>query len=958
MSTLNIEKWSLNLLIWNVWSWKSHFIEKNNLKDFVVSPDEIRKIYFPELEYIWENWEKFYWSFYADKDNQVWNIVKNIVIDRLLEWLTVFIDATFTNTNTRVNFLFSILKWLQEKWQKEIIKNLDINYLVFNNTKENSLNNIKKRFKNWWHFIADNVVIEKQNQLNKFLEKVWNKKEIIDNEDLFKIFNKKQNVFLIYKDSNKQEYNYDNVQIVLSEKNILKIDALKNNWINNIVILPNFKWNFDVLSWILKWSSDKNLNLKKDKYFIFNWWLFNLEPDELLNNLKLFYKILKKNKQWLYIHDKNSRYLLKNIEEYIKYLKWQLTKEEELQFNNSISALHQIFFSNLWTDLEKVKSIYSLLKDVIKFSTDYLVFSANNWKLKEKFLISNNQIITDNIENLPYSLIYTKHNWIYLWEELEKRRYYNITNWKISLQSIEYSKKYKLFINKIKFNNDFNMWVVNYTCIDLNKNKIWIKNLTLEWNINLSEYDKKIKEKLSLNNIFFKLIKSKNIRKDKSWNNIIFSYKSWFFSMSYKLPQIFKKKIKNNSIKFLKWNLDEIELKHDILEFINKEKVQNIKEEFIEKYIKEIKKYKNKEKWIEKFEENFWKFDFIKFITPSIFWWIEKLARWIAINELTKEIVVRWFDKFFNLHNWEIWELNLLKDFESKIKFSNKKEELTLLLEEKINWYLWLLSFDKEKNDFLFATKWTLDKWNSEINSKYIEFFKELFNKQFNKNKTLKEELLNYIKENNITLIFEVVHKDDPHVIQYNEWLYLLDILKNKIKQETIDISEKEKISEKYWFKKFQRGIITIEVEQTEKYKFFENFIEFLKDKVEMWKNKKWKFVITLADIKKITLENVLEKDYQKELMILNIEKSEWIVIKLLQWNIITNIYKNKFWFYLFKKMIRSYWMNEMLKYKTFEEYIDNVSFDEDEYQILKTVFNEIKNKWEILTEKELLELI
>ena len=93
---------------------------------------------------------------------------------------------------------------------------------------------------------------------------------------------------------------------------------------------------------------------------------------------------------------------------------------------------------------------------------------------------------------------------------------------------------------------------------------------------------------------------------------------------------------------------------------------------------------------------------------------------------------------------------------------------------EKLNGFLGLVSYNHLNNDFYICTK-------SSSEGEYAGYLKKLFYKKINNLK--RDYLLNYLKENDVTLAFEAIDiENDPHIIKYNESnLVLLSIIKNDI---------------------------------------------------------------------------------------------------------------------------------------------------------------------------------
>ena len=139
-------------------------------------------------------------------------------------------------------------------------------------------------------------------------------------------------------------------------------------------------------------------------------------------------------------------------------------------------------------------------------------------------------------------------------------------------------------------------------------------------------------------------------------------------------------------------------------------------------------------------------------------------ARGLYINTENKEIVIRSYDKFFNINERE----------ETKIENISNRISYPLIAYKKYNGFLGLIGYDKESDSLIITSK-------SDIRSKNAEYFKKiLYNTLF---LARAEEFKDYIKENNVTLVFECIDPiNDPHIIKYdNQKIVLLDIVNNDI---------------------------------------------------------------------------------------------------------------------------------------------------------------------------------
>lgn len=134
-------------------------------------------------------------------------------------------------------------------------------------------------------------------------------------------------------------------------------------------------------------------------------------------------------------------------------------------------------------------------------------------------------------------------------------------------------------------------------------------------------------------------------------------------------------------------------------------------------------------------------------------------ARGLFINTKTGKVVARGYEKFFNVNERRETELEHLL-----VKFKGK--DITLYKKE--NGFLGIMSW---VNDELFLAS------KSSTNGDFAEYFRTIYaNSNINK-----EELEKYLKENDVSLTFEVIDVvHDPHIIEYDKSkIVLLDIIHN-----------------------------------------------------------------------------------------------------------------------------------------------------------------------------------
>lgn len=150
-------------------------------------------------------------------------------------------------------------------------------------------------------------------------------------------------------------------------------------------------------------------------------------------------------------------------------------------------------------------------------------------------------------------------------------------------------------------------------------------------------------------------------------------------------------------------------------------------------------------------------------------------ARGLFVDTNTGKVVARGYEKFFNVNERRETELEHLL-----VKFKDKK----ITLYKKENGFLGILSY--VNGEMFFASK-------STNKGDFAEYFKNLFYQS----DIDKEKVENYLKENDVTMLFEVIDMvHDPHIIEYpKSKIVLLDIVKNQYEFERLSYEELKKVS-------------------------------------------------------------------------------------------------------------------------------------------------------------------
>ena len=142
-------------------------------------------------------------------------------------------------------------------------------------------------------------------------------------------------------------------------------------------------------------------------------------------------------------------------------------------------------------------------------------------------------------------------------------------------------------------------------------------------------------------------------------------------------------------------------------------------------------------------------------------------ARGLFIDTRDNSIKLRGYSKFWNVNEMDATKiLNL----QGTLSFP-----VTAYVKE--NGFLGLISYNKDTDDLMFATKSVVDYASQE--GDLVNVFKDLYMELSTQEE--KQNLLDFVKSNNKTVICECVHQEkDPHIIEYpTNRIYLLDIISN-----------------------------------------------------------------------------------------------------------------------------------------------------------------------------------
>lgn len=150
---------------------------------------------------------------------------------------------------------------------------------------------------------------------------------------------------------------------------------------------------------------------------------------------------------------------------------------------------------------------------------------------------------------------------------------------------------------------------------------------------------------------------------------------------------------------------------------------------------------------------------------------LTEIARGLFVHLPDGKIVARSYRKFFNLN----------ENKETSLENVYKKVEYPINVYHKYNGYLGLLSYDFVNDDFFIATK-------STNQGDYKNWFKQILDEKG----YLTDSLKRYLKDNNVTFVFEVIDPiNDPHIIEYDFTdVILLDIIYNTFDYKKYTIEE------------------------------------------------------------------------------------------------------------------------------------------------------------------------
>lgn len=152
-------------------------------------------------------------------------------------------------------------------------------------------------------------------------------------------------------------------------------------------------------------------------------------------------------------------------------------------------------------------------------------------------------------------------------------------------------------------------------------------------------------------------------------------------------------------------------------------------------------------------------------------------ARGLGLD-IAGNIIVHPFDKLYNYGEYDTGH--------------DIKPEHEVQMVEKLNGFLGCISKHPFKNELLLST-------TGSFNSPFVQYIADFIDEK------TKNQLLNYFKENKQTLMFEVIHPDDKHIIEYapeNFGLWLIGARGLNMSDKIVTETQLDNIAKKLDFKR------------------------------------------------------------------------------------------------------------------------------------------------------------
>lgn len=165
-------------------------------------------------------------------------------------------------------------------------------------------------------------------------------------------------------------------------------------------------------------------------------------------------------------------------------------------------------------------------------------------------------------------------------------------------------------------------------------------------------------------------------------------------------------------------------------------------------------------------------------------------TRGLFINTITNEIVIRAYDKFFNLGETRQTEYRTLAE--------NLTFPVTAWVKE--NGYLGLVGFDSTAGDLVFASKTTTE-------GEFADWFRELFEHRYGAHR---DYLARYLDEHGASLVCEVLLPGkDPHIIEYGQDdVVLLELIRRQREYKALPEAEQISVSQQLGMRLKKKAIV------------------------------------------------------------------------------------------------------------------------------------------------------
>lgn len=165
-------------------------------------------------------------------------------------------------------------------------------------------------------------------------------------------------------------------------------------------------------------------------------------------------------------------------------------------------------------------------------------------------------------------------------------------------------------------------------------------------------------------------------------------------------------------------------------------------------------------------------------------------TRGLFINTLTNEIVIRAYDKFFNVNETRQTEYRALAE--------NLTFPVTAWVKE--NGYLGLVGYDSSAGDLVFASKSTTE-------GEFAGWFRDLFESTYD---ARRDYLARYLETHNATMVCEVVlPARDPHIIEYRrDEIVLLELIKRQREYESLPETERDTVAKQLGIPQKKKAVV------------------------------------------------------------------------------------------------------------------------------------------------------